>query len=223
MINGSRIVRTYSIGKERIVKGVVSCPSLAVPNFSLAIAKALNSKVYCDARKAAILKCQSDPDLHALLTSNPLNASVHVLPLGLITSDKLKEYIDRFKGHFTKAIGFRPTGWTYTPPAGTEQTPSIANIIARSQKSNFSHLNLRLARNSTSLVQMYPVPYSEHSSFFELTCFAMSLDWGKMIATVNVGSENSRARMSKWFQRWEVDKKKRDKGFVVAHRQANYW
>jgi DNA cross-link repair 1A protein len=36
------------------------------------------------------------------------------------------------------------------------------------------------------------VPYSEHSSFFELTCFALSLPCRpemKMIATVNVGNE----------------------------------
>ena len=36
------------------------------------------------------------------------------------------------------------------------------------------------------------VPYSEHSSFFELTCFALSMPGPdvKMIATVNVGNEN---------------------------------
>ena len=35
------------------------------------------------------------------------------------------------------------------------------------------------------------VPYSEHSSFFELTCFALSVPGLelKMIATVNVGNE----------------------------------
>ena len=35
------------------------------------------------------------------------------------------------------------------------------------------------------------VPYSEHSSFFELTCFALSVPGPdlKMIATVNVGNE----------------------------------
>lgn len=35
------------------------------------------------------------------------------------------------------------------------------------------------------------VPYSEHSSFFELTCFALSLPGPdlRMIATVNVGNE----------------------------------
>lgn len=89
--------RTYSIGKERIVK---------------AIANALQTKVYSDSRKAAILRCQADPELDALLTSNPLEAGVHLLPLGTIASDRLKLYLERWKGHFTKAVGFRPTGWT---------------------------------------------------------------------------------------------------------------
>lgn len=88
---------TYSIGKERIVK---------------AIAKALNTKVYCDARKTAILRCQSDPELHALLTSDPYAAGVHVVPLGMIASDRFQEYMDKWQGHFGRAVGFRPTGWT---------------------------------------------------------------------------------------------------------------
>lgn len=41
-----------------------------------------------------------------------------------------------------------------------------------------------------------------------------------MIATVSGGSEGSRGKMSKCFQRWEADRKKRDKGFVAAHRQS---
>lgn len=39
--------------------------------------------------------------------------------------------------------------------------------------------------------QSLGVPYSEHSSFFELTCFALSCPGPdvRMIATVNVGNE----------------------------------
>lgn len=80
-----------------------------------AIAKALDTKIYCDSRKAAILRCQSDPDLHALLTTDPLAAGVHLVPLALIASDRLKGYVERWKDYFGKAIGFRPTGWTYVP------------------------------------------------------------------------------------------------------------
>ena len=63
-------------------------------------------------------------------------------------------------------------------------------------------------RNSTPRLMLYGVPYSEHSSFLELTCFALSFDWGKMIATVNVGSANSRGKMQKWFEKWEAERKR---------------
>lgn len=101
--------------------------------------------------------------------------------------------------------------------------PSIASIISRSQQRTFTYANLRPARNSTPALQLYGVPYSEHSSFFELTCFAMSVDWGKMIATVNVGSENSRGKMGKWFEKWEAERKKRGKEGIVPQRHADYW
>ncbi|KAF8889304.1 beta-lactamase-like protein [Infundibulicybe gibba] len=202
------IYSTYSIGKERIVK---------------AVADALKAKVYCDARKMAILRCQADAILDALLTSDPLSADVHLVPLGMVTPDKLKTYLERFKGTFTKVVAFRPTGWSYAQPAGMDQMPDIPTIIARSQKKDFTYNHLQPARTSTAAIQLYPVPYSEHSSFFELTCFAMSFNWGKMIATVNVGSERSRAKMAKWVSRWEAERKKRGADEVIPHRQLDYW
>ncbi|KAH9893379.1 DRMBL-domain-containing protein [Cubamyces lactineus] len=202
------VVGTYSIGKERIVK---------------AIAKALGTKVYCDSRKAAILRCQDDPELHALLTSDPLAAGVHLVPLGVIASDRLKQYVERWQGHYSKVIGFRPTGWTYTQPNGSDTLPSISSVISRSQSRTFTYANLQPMRNSTSTLQVYGVPYSEHSSFFELTCFALSLDWGRMIATVNVGSETSRGKMAKWIERWEAERKKRGGAKIVEYRAEDYW
>ncbi|KAF5377755.1 hypothetical protein D9757_008069 [Collybiopsis confluens] len=202
------VIGTYSIGKERIVK---------------AVARALGSKIFCDTRKAAILRCQEDPELQALLTRNPLDAQVHIVPLGYVNLDKLKEYSEKYKGHFRKIVGLRPTGWTYSPPAGTDMTPSIPTIISRGQRSTFTHTDLHLGRGSSSTLQVYPVPYSEHSSFFELTCFAMSLEWGKMIATVNVGSESSRGKMTKWVESWEKERKKNGKGYIVSSRQDDYW
>ncbi|KAG1850713.1 DRMBL-domain-containing protein [Suillus subluteus] len=196
------VVGTYSIGKERIVKG--------------------EPKFIATAHKAAILRCQNDPDLHALLTKDPSEAGVHVVPLGMIVSDKLKAYVQRFKGTYSRAVGFRPTGWTYTPPSGSDLSPTIPSIISRGQSRSFTHADLKPMQKSSFSVQMYGVPYSEHSSFFELTCFAMSLDWVKMIATVNVGNERSRAKMAKWVERWEIDRK-RSKEAMVKPRAADYW
>ncbi|KAF8817456.1 DRMBL-domain-containing protein [Phlegmacium glaucopus] len=202
------VVGTYSIGKERVVK---------------AIAQALNSKVYCDARKSAILRCQDDSDLNALLTSNPMDAIVHLVPLSTITTDRMKIYLDRFKGSYDKIIGFRPTGWTYSPAAGTDQSPPISSIISRSSQEEFTYADLRLSVKSSSPIHIYPVPYSEHSSFYELTCFAMSFNWTRMIATVNVGSEASRRKMFNWVARWEAERKKRGKDIIIAHRHPDYW
>jgi DNA cross-link repair 1A protein len=96
------------------------------------------------------------------------------------------------------------------------------SVLGRSQRA-FTHASLRPARNSTATLQLFGVPYSEHSSFFELTCFALSLNWGKMIATVNVGSERSRGKMIKWFEKWEAERRKRGKDVIIAHREADYW
>jgi len=72
-------------------------------------------------------------------------------------------------------------------------------------------------------LQLFPVPYSEHSSFFELTCFAMSFNWAKIIATVNVGSEKSRGKMDIWIGKWQAERKKRGEDTIVPHRHPEYW
>ena len=67
------------------------------------------------------------------------------------------------------------------------------------------------------------MPYSEHSSFFDLTCFAVSIDWVKIIATVNIGSESSRAKMDVWFQKWQAARKKFGGRVTIQQRDEDYW
>ncbi|KZV96408.1 DRMBL-domain-containing protein [Exidia glandulosa HHB12029] len=211
------VVGTYSIGKERIVK---------------AIAKILNAKVFCDARKRAILQCQADPELHAMLSSDARNSRVHVVPLQHISIERMEEYLEKMAGAFDRVLAFRPTGWTYvhkplyTPPAGTDLSPAIGTVLARDQARHFTASSLKPSRGSSARIMLYGVPYSEHSSFFELTAFALSCDWVKMIATVNVGNVTTRGKMAKWFEKWQAERRARaikgDKG-VVKHRAADYW
>jgi DNA cross-link repair 1A protein len=78
-----------------------------------AVAKRLGAKVYCDARKAGILQCQSDPELITMLTDNPREACVHIVPLSWLSTERLKGYADGWKDTFVKVVGLRPTGWTY--------------------------------------------------------------------------------------------------------------
>jgi DNA cross-link repair 1A protein len=110
---------------------------------------------------------------------------VHLVPLGTVSSDRLRDYVARYKSHYTHALAFRPTGWTFSPPAGSDTLPAVAAVIKKSQARGYTHADLRPMRNSTPALALYGVPYSEHSSFFELCCFALSLDWGRIIATVN--------------------------------------
>lgn len=84
-------------------------------------------------------------------------------------------------------------------------------------------------RNSTFTHELYGVPYSEHSSFYELTCFTLSVDWGRIIATVNVGSEGSRGKIKAWVEKWDKERKRRkaagvkDIDGVVPYRSPEYW
>ncbi|KAI6164690.1 DNA cross-link repair protein pso2/snm1 [Pisolithus thermaeus] len=200
------VVGTYSVGKERIVK---------------AVAQALQTKVYCDPRKAAILRCQNDQHLDDLITSDPLEGGVHLLPLGLVASDKLKSYVQRFKGTFSRVVGFRPTGWTYIPPAGSNSSLAIQTIISRSQASMFTYNDLQPSQKSSYDVQLFGVPYSEHSSFLELTCFAISCDWAKIIPTVNVENKRTRVKMAQWIECWAAEKKRGK--VLVQPRTDDYW
>ncbi|RXK36592.1 DNA cross-link repair 1A protein [Tremella mesenterica] len=207
------VMGTYSIGKERIVK---------------AVAKALGTTIYCDPRKKAILLCQTDPELHSLLSTDPVSSMVHLLPLGNIQLDRLQEYLTRLHPHFDRVLGFRPTGWSYSPPAGTDLLPDVNTVIRRDQSRGFTDAGLKPMRGSCRQYMMYGVPYSEHSSFFELTCFALSLPGPelKMIATVNVGNEKSRAKMKKWFEKWLAEKaRRREKGLpsIVDYRDETHW
>ena len=184
--------------------------------------------MFCDSRKRAILKCQTDPELHDMLSTNPRTSRVHIVPLQLINSERMTEYLDKLNGSFDRVVAFRPTGWTYSPPKGADLFPPISNVLARTRTAKpFTASSLNPSRGSTARVALYGVPYSEHSSFLELTAFAMSVDWVRIIATVNVGSAASRAKMEKWFEKWAAERKARMRDSklkgIVQPRAPDYW
>ncbi|UZJ56006.1 hypothetical protein CBS101457_005326 [Exobasidium rhododendri] len=194
------VVGTYTIGKEKIV---------------IACAKALHTKVYCaDPRKYRVYAQLEDAELHSLLTRDPLKANVHVTSLQTINGDALKEHTAKMRSmgmQIDRAIAFRPTGWTYTPPAGHDLiSPSLDRVIAWNQSRLFNWQKFNATRDSTKEYSIYGVPYSEHSSFFELTAFALSVDYVRIIATVNVGNPTSRNKMARWFEKWKAEKKRRN-------------
>jgi DNA cross-link repair 1A protein len=189
------IVGTYSIGKERICVG---------------IAKALKSKIYAPANKQRICKALEDPELNALLTTNPRGAQVHMTPLFEIRPDTLDDYLRDYADTFSRAVGFRPSGWNYRPPNSRfTESPAVQTVLhSPNWKSTFSMKDLTPQRGSTSRASCFGVPYSEHSSFRELTMFCCALRIDKIIPTVNVGNAKSREKMKAWCERWAVEKKK---------------
>ncbi|KAI5209141.1 DRMBL-domain-containing protein [Aureobasidium subglaciale] len=189
------VVGTYSIGKERICIG---------------IAKALGSKIYAPAGKQRICRALEDPELSGMLTTDPREAQVHMTPIFEIRADTLDDYRQGYADHFDRCIGFRPSGWNYKPPSSRLDTPNVSNILySTSWKSSYSIKDLSPQRGSTNRAKCFGVPYSEHSSFRELTMFCTGLRVEKIIPTVNVGSAKGRERMKGWADRW------------IAHREKN--
>ncbi|KAK6543962.1 hypothetical protein TWF694_000681 [Orbilia ellipsospora] len=189
------IVGTYSIGKERICMG---------------IAEALDCKIYAPANKQRICAALEDPELNSRLTSDPLAAQVHMTPLMEIRPETLREYLSSFKQRFTKIVGFRPSGWNYRPPNSRfVESPQVQTVLhSHAWRSEYGVAQMVPQRGSTADVKCFGVPYSEHSSFRELTAFCCALDIVRIIPTVNVGSAKSREKMKMWFEKWAAEKKK---------------
>jgi DNA cross-link repair 1A protein len=189
------VVGTYSIGKERICVG---------------IAKALGSLIYAPPNKQRICRALEDDELNALLTTDPRKGQVHMTPLFEIRADTLDDYLRDFSDTFSRAVGFRPSGWNYRPPnTRFTESPAVSTVLhSASWKSAFGMKDLTPQRGSTRTAACYGVPYSEHSSFRELTMFCCALRIDRIIPTVNVGSAKSRERMKAWCEKWEVEKRK---------------
>ena len=189
------IVGTYSIGKERICLG---------------IAKALNSKIYAPSAKQRIVAALEDPELDERMTSDPRAAQVHMTPLFEIRAETLDDYLKDYFPHFTRAVGFRPSGWNYRPPNSRfTESPTVQTVLhSENWKSTYSMKDLVPQRGSSSRASCFGVPYSEHSSFRELTMFCCALRIEKIIPTVNVGSKKGRERMKAWCERWGTERKK---------------
>lgn len=189
------VVGTYSIGKERICTG---------------IARALGSKIYAPAAKTRIVRALEDLELQDLMTSNPREAQVHMTPLFEIRAETLDEYLAEYSDSFGRVVGFRPSGWQYRPPGSRfVESPSVQTVLhGQNWQSGFSMKDLVPQRGSTTKASSFGVPYSEHSSFRELTMFCCALRIEKVIPTVNVGSAKGRERMKAWIERWQVERKK---------------
>ncbi|KAK7521728.1 DNA repair metallo-beta-lactamase-domain-containing protein [Phyllosticta citriasiana] len=189
------VIGTYSIGKERICLGV---------------ARALQSKIFVPPSKRRVVLALEDAELTSLLSTNPREAQVHMTPLFEIRAETLDSYLASYGDTFARAVGFRPTGWNYRPPAARfTEAPQVATVLrSPGWRSSFGMRDLVPQRGSTGRAACFGVPYSEHSSFRELTVFCTALRVEKVVPTVNVGSARSRERMKGWVDKWAQERKK---------------
>ena len=189
------IVGTYSIGKERICLGV---------------ARALNSKIYAPPNKQKVVAALEDAELSSRMTDDPLEAQVHMQMLMEIRAETLADYLTGYRPHFSRIVGFRPSGWNYRPPNSRfVESPAVQTVLySDNWKSGYSMADLVPQRGSSREASCFGVPYSEHSSFRELTMFCCALRIDKIIPTVNIGSAKSREKMKGWCEKWAMEKKK---------------
>ncbi|KAG5357998.1 DNA cross-link repair protein PSO2/SNM1 [Yarrowia sp. B02] len=187
------VVGTYTIGKERL---------------AVEVALRLGSKLYADTTKRRILNTFNDPVISELLTSDPLEAQVHLVPLGKTRKDQLFEHLKSYKPHFSKIVALAPTGWSYRPPKSAIQANEQATDLRPSYydfgdlEYSVENLDRNLERSAIEPVQKYNVPYSEHSSFVELRAFCLNMAATTIIPTVNMSSEESIRKQMYWLDMW---------------------
>ncbi|KAJ2724910.1 repair protein PSO2 SNM1 [Coemansia sp. Benny D115] len=136
------------------------------------------------------------------------------------------------KSKFTSIVAFSPTGWSHAGPyiPGRKEAPptifpelpsaadlatvtksndraSVASVLAKSARISSDHqsafsLDKLRPRGSSNKVTIFPVPYSEHSSFAELARFICSLRATNVIPTVySSAAKNEYAR--DWLDHWQ--------------------
>jgi DNA cross-link repair 1A protein len=67
---------------------------------------------------------------------------------------------------------------------------------------------------------------ANHTALVRLTCFALSLDYVRIVPTVNVATPASRKKMEEWMTRWKQEKKRRadaKMARLVPPRATTYW
>ncbi|KAJ3285424.1 DNA cross-link repair 1A protein [Rhizoclosmatium sp. JEL0117] len=162
----------------------------------IGLAKALNCKVFAETAKRRILSQLEDEELDNMITTNPLDAAVHVIKIGQLNKEFLETKLNSVASKYARIIAIRPTGWTHHPRAAPakpgQQSDEPAGFTLQSIKPT------RLAHN----IHVIPIPYSEHSSFTELKAFVKALNVEQIIPTVNISKHEM---MKGMFDTWRSE------------------
>jgi len=154
------LVGTYSLGKENVV---------------LAVAEALDSKIFAPSGKLTRLKALGF-DMN-WFTEKESEARVRVVGMWQLSHQKLARVLDAEKENFDCIVAFKPTGWTYAGKneQWKEQQPQQAC------PSEAIPQNRSGKREQKGSIVIHNVPYSEHSSFDELVSF---LHWFRPVSVI---------------------------------------
>lgn len=185
------VIGTYSIGKEKLALG---------------ISKALNTRIFCPKEKYEILKRYEWDELtQRLNTDDGMNCGVHLLPLGKTRKDMMVEYLKKYASKYKAIMVVVPTGWTYGYGAkqgagNSAEAKPVKTQIEQMVDSFERGFNVGGSRGDFVTVRKIQVPYSEHSSFAELSQFVQCLDVREWIPTVNMGSVGKQLQLIRQLQ-----------------------
>lgn len=219
------LVGLYLIGKEKlaikILKLLGNCP-IFVSNINSRGDKSEILLAYHDAYlDQVITEDEIGPD--------NVQAMVHLVPMKIVGSaPELTNYFNhnQYFQHFERCVGLRPTGWAFEFEQNAAATPIIEPedefpAIETQDISMAATLNLFRMKPSYSIMdilkqnpksdkkldklvfKIYSVPYSEHSSYRELSFFAVLLNIKEIIPTVNTRDEWCKHRMDTIITKWE--------------------
>ena len=195
---------TYTIGKEKVF---------------LALAEALDSKICVTKEKERILGCLQWPALQSLLTTAPLTARVHVLPMKKLNVNVcvFSHFILMLHAMCTISCRICRYIWSHCSlfsPACLHSYPLAGRTTILEQVSPHfdpEQLDLCLCTVSQCMVLCNSpffycndtgIPYSEHSSFTELRQFVQSLTPQRVVPTVGNQSTPKRNEMMNYLEQW---------------------
>lgn len=218
------LIGTYVIGKERIaiaiLKRLKNCP-IFISNIRSRGDKAEILSSFQDDYLDLII---TDNELG----NAECNAVIHLVPMEIVSSiNETSAYFNhnQYFNHFERCIGLRPSGWTFVATKEEKQDESqgfqdtnkelsaIINTLKNDVSFNYTEDILKQnplpnaavksrKPNDNSLYKVYGLPYSEHSSYRELSFFVIFLNIREVIPTVNTHNEWSVLKMNNIISLW---------------------
>lgn len=220
------LVGTYLIGKENLAIAILKrlkCP-IYVSNINSRDDKVQILKTYGDDYLDEVL---TNSDIGQ---GSEASCVIHLVPMQIAGNlTELSKYFNHNKYHaaFERCVGLRPTGWTFQGGGGGHYRPKetaplqqhelfqilkeiptysfMDNILPQAPSLDGKNPRARPnKRPDSALYRIYSLPYSEHSSFRELSYFAVLLNIENLIPTVNISNEISIQKMNDLIKTWET-------------------